>query len=112
MSGNHQSAGHPPGASGIYTETLARLYAKQGLYDSALRIYRHLLQTQPENLEWQSAIAALDRQRTTDAAPQGVTVRPFQPASEKRPAQGQTRSHQVVAQLERWLAQLQRQRQS
>jgi hypothetical protein len=110
MPGNPQSAGHPPAAGGIYTETLARLYAKQGLYDQALRIYRHLLQTQPDNLDWQRTIAALERQHATDTAPHGDTVRALQTGRGKRPGKGQTRLHQVVTQLERWLEQLRRQR--
>jgi hypothetical protein len=111
MPGTPQSAGPPPEAGGIYTETLARLYAKQGLYDQALRIYRHLLQTHPDNLDWQSIIAALEQQRATDTAPQGGTVRTLQAAGETHPGEGQMRSHQVVTQLERWLAQLRWQRQ-
>jgi hypothetical protein len=112
MSGTPRSAGHPPRAVGIYTETLARLYAKQGLYDQALRIYRHLLQTQPANLEWQRAIATLERQCATDIALQGATSRAAQTSSGKRSGQEQTRLQQVVTQLERWLDQLRRQRQS
>jgi hypothetical protein len=111
MSGPPHSAGHPPGAVGIYTETLARLYAKQGLYDQALRIYRHLLQTQPDNLEWQRTITALEQQCATDTALHGATARTVQTTSGKRPGQEQTRLHQVVTQLERWLDRLRRQRQ-
>jgi hypothetical protein len=111
MPGSPRAAGQPSAAGGIYTETLARLYAKQGLYDQALRIYRYLLQTQPDNLDWQKTIAALERQHATDTAPQGATVRAVQTASGKHPGQGQRRPQQVVAQLERWLEQLRRQRQ-
>jgi hypothetical protein len=109
--GNPRSTGHPSEAGGIHTETLARLYAKQGLYDQALRIYRHLLQTQPDNLDWQRTIAALERQHATNTAPHGVTARALQTASGKRPGKGQMRLRQVVAQLERWLEQLRQQRQ-
>jgi hypothetical protein len=112
MSGNPWSAGHQPATVGIYTETLARLYAKQGLYDQALRIYRHLLQTQPDNLEWQRTIAAIERQRATDPGPQGATEGAVQAASGKRAGKSPTRPHQVAAQLERWLAHLRRRRQS
>jgi tetratricopeptide (TPR) repeat protein len=112
MSGNSWSAGHQPGAVGIYTETLARLYAKQGLYDQALRIYRHLLQTQPDNLEWQRTIAAIERQRATDPGPQGAAERAVQTASGKHASKNPTRPHQVAAQLARWLEHLQRRRQS
>ena len=34
--------------AGIYTETLARLYLKQGFVERALAIYRRLVQEQPE----------------------------------------------------------------
>jgi hypothetical protein len=112
MSGTPRSAGHLPRAIGIYTETLARLYAKQGLYDQALRIYRHLLQTQPENLEWQQTIATLERQCAMDVALPGTPSRAVQIASEKRSGQDQRRLHRVLTQLERWLDQLRRQRQS
>jgi hypothetical protein len=111
MSGNSWSAGHQPGTVGIYTETLARLYAKQGLYDQALRIYRHLLQTQPDNLEWQRTIAAIERQRATDPEPQGATEG-AEAASGKQAGKSPTHPHQVAAQLERWLAHLRWRRQS
>ena len=35
--------------AGIYTETLARLYLKQGFVERALAIYRRLAQEQPDN---------------------------------------------------------------
>ena len=48
--------------TGIYTETLARLYLKQGFVEQALAIYRHLAQDQPENLQWQETVMALEQQ--------------------------------------------------
>jgi hypothetical protein len=95
--------------TGIYTATLARLYAKQGLYDQALAIYRHLSQTQPENQEWQRKIAALEQQRVTAsmtlAAAGGTTA----PVRKSAPLVAQHHSHQVIAHLARWLAQLRQQ---
>ena len=110
MSDTHQFSGPASGVTGIYTATLARLYAQQGLYDQALAIYRHLSHTQPENQEWQRKIVALEQQRVTagmtlEAA--GKTTAPARPDSLLRT---RWRSHQIMVHLERWLARLRQQR--
>jgi hypothetical protein len=91
---------------------LARLYAQQGLYDQALVIYRHLSQTQPENQEWQRKIAALEQQRVTAGMTLAAAGETIAPVRSGAPLAAQRRSHQVMAHLERWLAQLRQQHRS
>jgi hypothetical protein len=92
--------------TGIYTETLARLYLKQGFIEPALVIYRHLAQEQPENPDWQATIAALEQQMLMSASEQpAVSTSPL--AAEPQIPQESTpccATHVVIAQLERWLA--------
>jgi hypothetical protein len=109
MSDRSQKVGQPPQLPGIYTETLARLYATQGLYDQALTIYRQLLQWQPENQELQRKIAPLE-QRVAEAMAPGRAAGEPQSASRKRLCRKPRRSPQVVAQLECWLDRLRQQR--
>jgi hypothetical protein len=110
MSDTHQFSEQAPGVTGIYTATLARLYAKQGLYDQALAIYRYLSHTQPENQEWQKKIAALEQQRVTAGMTLAPTGKTAAPVSKGSPLAARRRSHQVVAHLERWLVRLRQQR--
>ncbi len=48
--------------TGMYTETLARLYMRQGHVDKALRIYRYLAAQQPGDLDLQDQIHAIEHQ--------------------------------------------------
>jgi hypothetical protein len=81
-------------ASGLYTETLARLYWRQGFLTKALDMYRYLAQTQPEKGHLRQQVVTLERQLA--AATRGDAER------EGREA--------VMAHLERWLHYLRRQR--
>jgi hypothetical protein len=45
---------------GVVTETMAELYAKQGLYDDALGVYRRLAQERPDDERLQGKIAELE----------------------------------------------------
>ena len=99
--------------AGICTETLARLYLKQGFVERALAIYRRLAQEQPDNhqlyerlrtLEQQCALGslgqnAMDQRAIPDLAVDATSTVPHH------------QEDYVVAQLERWLHALQRQRQ-
>jgi hypothetical protein len=108
MAEQHQRTGQASTLPGIYTETLARLYAAQGLYDQALTIYRQLLQQQPENQALLTKIAALEQRMTEATAPRYASgIAP--PVRRERPRAAQAHAHQVVVHLERWLAQLRRQ---
>ena len=94
---------------GVYTETLARLYWRQGYLDEALRIYRHLADEHPDEPHLQDRIRALKQQQDmppegSPAAPVAALASGHMTASESRQAQ------HVMAQLERWLNCLQRQR--
>ncbi len=51
----------------MYTETLARLYMRQGHVDKALRIYRHLAAQEPGDLDLQDQINAIEHQLTIAA---------------------------------------------
>ena len=110
MSEKHQEAGQPPGLPGIYTETLARLYATQGLYEQALTIYRQLFQRQPENQELLRTIAAVEQCMAGATVP-GAGEGALPSASREQSRKARTSARQVVVHLERWLAQLRRQRQ-
>ena len=49
-------------AAGIYTETLARLYLKQGFGERALAIYRRLAQEQPDNHQLHERLRTLEQE--------------------------------------------------
>lgn len=54
---------------GMYTETLARLYMRQGHVDKALRIYRYLAAQQPSDTDLQDQIHTLEHQLTLRRRP-------------------------------------------
>jgi len=94
---------------GVYTETLARLYWRQGYLDEALRIYRHLADEHPDDLHFQDQIRALHQQReippeVSPAEPVAARLSTRMTATEARQAQ------HVLVQLECWLNRLRRQR--
>ena len=57
---------------GVYTETLARLYWRQGYLDEALRIYRHLADEHPDEPMSRLLIAAGDRMESVVCREPGV----------------------------------------
>ena len=105
-------ASQPCGSeAGIYTETLARLYLKQGFVERALAIYYRLAQEQPGNYQLHERLHALEQ----ELAPGGLGPDPMAqravPDAAGSMATRATRrqEHHVVVQLERWLHYLQRQ---
>ncbi len=103
---------------GIYTETLARLYRRQGFLDKALTIYQHLACLQPHQTHLQTQIQELEEHMrhnalvtipasTVGSAPPAF---PSPAASLARPerARAQT-TRRVLMQLEKWLHYLQQQ---
>jgi hypothetical protein len=104
---------------GMYTETLARLYMRQGHVDKALRIYRHLAARQPSDLDLQDQIHALEHQLTTAAEmqidtavqalpipvnwPSEQEVKPSVPLAVVPVSRDVEQIRQVIARLERWL---------
>jgi hypothetical protein len=54
---------------GIYTETMAEVYADQGHWGKVADIYRHLLATKPERLEYADALAEAERKMKMNAVP-------------------------------------------
>jgi hypothetical protein len=103
MAHHSDGGGQTPAAAGIYTDTLARLYVQQGFVEKALTIYRHLAQVQPEQAQWHDRIAALERQ-LQEPLPAPGEVPDYVTSAVSTPY------HTVMAQLERWLRRLQRQR--
>ena len=99
-------------AAGIYTETLARLYLKQGFGERALAIYRHLAQEQPGNRPLHERLHTLEQELASggskpDSAEQGPTLEGTGANATPAPRR---QEQQIAAQLERWLRYLQRQR--
>jgi hypothetical protein len=106
---------------GMFTETLARLYMRQGHVDQALRIYRHLAVQQPGDVGLKHQILALEHQLATapemdaEAAP---AWRPALPAGSEAALPGVqalrsvNQTQEVIARLESWLRVLRRRRAS
>lgn len=104
---------------GMYTETLARLYMRQGHVDKALRIYRHLAVQQPSDLDLQDQIHALEHQLTiatqmgAEAPVQALPIpedwpsspesASYVPLAASQPSRDVEQTRQVIAHLERWL---------
>ena len=97
--------------AGIYTETLARLYLRQGIPERALGIYRHLAQEHPENQQLQVQLRTLEAQLQQGSLERDSgTESVASPVEAQPPAHPPSRAtHAVIAQLERWLHYLQRQ---
>ena len=98
---------------GIYTETLARLYLKQGFVERALVIYRRLAQEQPGNHQLHERLSTLEQELALGALGQDTVVQRAVPEAtvEMATRTAHRQEHQVVAQLQRWLHYLQQQRQ-
>lgn len=104
---------------GMFTETLARLYMRQGHVDRALRIYRHLAAQQPGDVDLKNQIRALEHQlasapETGDdtaerAWPVPVDWHPPQGSGPYAPLPGAQalwhgeQTQHVIVHLERWL---------
>jgi len=98
---------------GIYTETLARLYLKQGFAERALAIYRRLAQEQPGNHQLHERLSTLEQELALGALGQDAAVQRAVPEAtvEMATRTARRQEHQVVVQLQRWLHYLQQQRQ-
>ena len=51
---------------GIYTETMAKVYAAQGLWGKASEIYRHLLAEAPMRRDYAEALAEVEKRILED----------------------------------------------
>lgn len=58
--GETETAGPSPVSEGMVTETMAELYADQGLYEDALAVYRKLVGARPGDERLQARIAELE----------------------------------------------------
>jgi len=98
--------------AGIYTETLARLYLKQGFGERALAIYRHLVQEQPDNRQLHERLRTIEQELACGGnwlGPVGPGATPD--SAEERATSGVRRpEYRIATQLELWLRCLQRQR--
>jgi hypothetical protein len=99
--------------AGIYTETLARLYLKQGFAERALAIYRRLAQEQPGNRQLHARLCTLEQELVLGALGQDSLVQRAAPevAEERATRTARRQAYHVVVQLELWLHYLQQQRQ-
>jgi hypothetical protein len=99
-------------AAGIYTETLARLYLKQGFGERALAIYRRLAQEQPDNHQLHERLRTLEQELACGGGGSDPAVQGAAPDGAGQRATQMTRrqEHQIAAQLGLWLRYLQRQR--
>ena len=98
--------------AGIYTETLARLYLKQGFVERALAIYRRLAQEQPDNAPLHERLHTLEQECAQGGSGlESVVQRSVSDAADESAAPALHRhEHRIAAQLGRWLHYLQRQR--
>ena len=98
--------------AGIYTETLARLYLKQGFVERALAIYHRLAQEQPDNAQLHERLHTLEQELAQGGTgPESVVQRGGSDTTGTTTAPMLHRhEHHVAAQLGRWLRYLQRQR--
>jgi pentatricopeptide repeat protein len=53
--------------SDFYTETMARVYAKQGHWQKAAEIYRYLLEQDPDRLDYSRALEEVESKLATVA---------------------------------------------
>jgi hypothetical protein len=99
-------------AAGIYTETLARLYLKQGFGERALAIYQRLAQEQPDNHQLHERLRTLEQELACGGGGSDPAVQGAAPDGAVQRATQMTRrqEHQIAAQLGLWLRYLQRQR--
>ena len=111
-SNEHGGTRAKPAASGMLTETLARLYWRQGLHATALDMYRRLAQAQPANQRLREQIARLEHYMAAaalgarqDEGTGAFTAAPFGSGHARR-----VQAERVIVHLERWLRHLRGQR--
>lgn len=107
MTGETQQNAEGPATLGMYTETLARLYLRQGFIREALCIYRRLVQERPQEQRLHEQLRALEQQ-VASGLPERVSVTGSSAARVgDTPAVEARRAQRVIAELERWLRYLQ-----
>src|SRR5215831_15904811 len=102
MAESEASASQPRDATaGIYTETLARLYLKQGFGERALAIYRRLAQEQPGNHQLHERLHTLEQELICGGGEPDLAVQGAAPAgaSERTAPVIRRQEHQITAQL-------------
>jgi hypothetical protein len=110
-----QAPQSPPGLAtvGMYTETLARLYVRQGFIQEALHIYRRLAQERSQEGHLYEQIKALEQQLANEPPVPGSTSPAGASAAVAGGTTGMAARHtqRVIAELQQWLRHLRRQRQ-
>jgi hypothetical protein len=97
---------------GMYTETLARLYVRQGFIQEALHIYRRLAQERPQERHLHEQIKALEQQ-LANGPPVPGSASPAVPSAavaDGTPGIEADHTQRVIGELQRWLRHLRRQR--
>lgn len=101
-------------AGGFYTETLARIYWRQGFLREALQMYRRLAAERPDELRLQNHIRTLSEELAVMSADQNASLHTT--VSDRllaaAPAVPTDWRYDAIRRLERWLVYLQRQRHS
>src|SRR5919197_5511536 len=92
-------------AAGIYTETLARLYLKQGFGERALAIYRRIAQEQPGNHQLHERLHTLEQELACGRGGPDPAAQCVAPSGAGKSATSVTRRHEhhIAAQLGLWL---------
>jgi hypothetical protein len=112
MADNAPQSPHSLTTVGMYTETLARLYVRQGFIQEALHIYRRLAQERPQEGHLHAQIQALEQQLANGPpVPDGLSPAIASAAvAGGRPGMAARHTQRVMAELQQWLRHLQRQR--
>src|SRR5262252_2706123 len=86
--------------AGIYTETLARLYLKQGFIERALAIYRRLAQEQPGNHQLHERLHAIEQELAYAGGESDPAVRRAAPdgAGERATLVKRRHEYRIIAQ--------------
>ncbi len=59
----------------VYTATMARVYEDQGHFDKAAKVYRHLLEQEPDRKDFQDALArVMNKARRSEQNQNVVTL--------------------------------------
>ncbi len=107
MSETTEPTPHDPVAGGLYTETLARIYWRQGFLSEALQIYRRLAEDHPDEPRLQEHIRTLAQELGLTSP--GPVASPRTDVKVLAPRTLPDWREHAIHVLERWLTCLQQQ---